>query len=108
MLIVDENANLVLEDVWNGFNDYREQIYEPLVEKCKAAMEAAGYYFNEIDSYDGCVKFDTEHLFNNSFESWKEVAEWLDGVVFEDPEISTVVEQIMHPERFPGCHRKGR
>lgn len=63
------------------------------------AMKAAGYYFDEINSYDGGIFFNNEyvHLY---FESVDEIIAWLDGVVFDDPEISDNVEKIMHPERF--------
>ena len=32
---------------------------------------------------------------------WHECEEWLNGVVFDDPQISDRVEIILHPERFP-------
>lgn len=63
------------------------------------AMKAAGYYFDEINSYDSYIVFDSDyaHIY---FESVDELIAWLDGVVFDDPEISDNVEKIMHPERF--------
>lgn len=106
-LVVDEKATLVLDEVWNGFADYMEQIIEPLAEKCKAAMGAAGYNYDELNSAVDLHCFNGEYD-NKIFFTWHEMAEWLDGVVFDDPEVSDAVEQIMHPERFPGCQRKGR
>ncbi|MBR3438259.1 MAG: hypothetical protein IKH13_01995, partial [Clostridia bacterium] len=35
-----------------------------------------------------------------TFKSWNETEDWLEGVVFDDNEISLKVERIMHPERF--------
>ena len=32
---------------------------------------------------------------------WHECEEWLNGVVFDDPQVSDRVEIILHPERFP-------
>lgn len=63
------------------------------------AMKVAGYHFDEINSYDSYIFFNNEyaHLY---FESVDEIIAWLDGVVFDDPEISDNVEKIMHPERF--------
>ena len=31
---------------------------------------------------------------------WKEAKEWLEGVVFDDPDVSDRVEKILHPEHF--------
>ena len=60
------------------------------------AMEKAGYYYNEVESYDGYLKFDGpgNHMI---FESFKEASDWLEGVVFDDPDISDGVENVMHP-----------
>ena len=32
---------------------------------------------------------------------WHECEEWLNGVVFDDPQVMNRVEIILHPERFP-------
>ena len=32
------------------------------------------------------------------YDNWTNVKEWLEGVVFDDPEVSDAVESIMHPE----------
>ena len=32
---------------------------------------------------------------------WHECEEWLNGVVFDDPQVMDRVEIILHPERFP-------
>ena len=66
-----------------------------------AAMEAAGYYFDGLDSSDTAPVFNgnwgTRIWFNGG---WPEVEAWLEGVVFDDPEVSEAVERILHPERF--------
>ena len=65
------------------------------------AMRAAGLEYDGIDSHDGFLVFDDWNLcFRQSFESWPEVREWLEGVVFDDPDTSDAVERILHPERF--------
>lgn len=152
MLIVNKESKVVLDDVWNGFDDLDEAIddfaytlqvleeagytvvsvtdtmgceledndtlirgfvnYNDLTEhegelveahynKTVEAMEVAGYHLdiyesnsrNPIYNYDG----QTTPL---RFDSLKENMEWLDGVVFDSPEISNAVERIMHPNRF--------
>jgi hypothetical protein len=77
-----------MSNVFGLFND-----------KLIPAMTAAGYHYDDINSNDSYYQFNGEygHIY---FESPKEIEEWLDGVVFDDPEISVEVEKIMHPERF--------
>jgi len=94
-LIVDENGALVLDDVYNGFDDYIEQVFDHLKDIVISAMREAGYCYNELESHDGY------QIFNGAcrpltFESFSEAADWLNGVVFDDPNVSDRVEQIMH------------
>ena len=63
------------------------------------AMRAAGYEYNEIDSYDDYLVFNGDGAMA-TFKSWNEAEDWLEGEVFDDNEISVKVERIMHPERF--------
>lgn len=63
----------------------------------KEAMEAAGYYFDEINSGDQNLRFNYDGG-TVRYDSWTKVKEWLEGVVFDDPEVSDAVESIMHPE----------
>lgn len=65
-----------------------------------AAMAAAGYFFDDINSYDGWLVFNGEYCDTLYFVSYAAALEWLEGVVFDDPEISDKVEKILHPERF--------
>lgn len=70
------------------------------------AMEAAGYYYDDIDSYsDGSwLVFSgeehTAYFGEDTGDGWQEVEDWLDGVVFDDPERSDAVEKILHPDHF--------
>lgn len=68
-------------------------------EKIIAAMAAAGYDYDDIDSYDECLVFRGNYT-KMEFSSWNDALEWLEGVVFDDPEISDNVERILHPENF--------
>ena len=63
------------------------------------AMAAAGYYYDDIYSNDEYYRFNNDYS-SIEFANPKEIEEWLDGVVFDDPETSVEVEKIMHPERF--------
>lgn len=58
-IIVDENKNIVLEDVWNGFNDYLESDthlmrFNPLSIETALEMYDRGYTIH--DGYDNPVK----------------------------------------------------
>lgn len=55
------------------------------------AMELLGYYYNDIDSYDGYIKFNDIEGFN----SWDEVQEYLELLVIEDPDISDQIENLL-------------
>lgn len=63
------------------------------------AMAAAGYDYDDIDSYDECLVFRGNYA-KMEFSSWNDALEWLEGVAFDDPEVSDNVEKILHPERF--------
>lgn len=65
------------------------------------AMRAAGLIYDGLDSSDGFIVFDDWNTcFRQSYASWPEVREWLEGVVFYDTDVSDAVERILHPERF--------
>lgn len=153
MLIVNKESKVVLDDVWNGFDDLDEAIdnfsyslqelenagytvvqvtdtmgceledndtlirgfinYDDLSNnemdliisasnRVTRAMEAAGYkYSPDADSTMATPKYYYEGQTTPlRFESIKENMAWLDGVVFDDPEVSDAVEKIMHPSRF--------
>ena len=70
------------------------------IDRVTRAMEAAGYRLDEIDTTPTMGVFRGEGGIRVEFNSAREAEEWLDGVVFDDPEVSDAVEHIMHPERF--------
>ena len=72
---------------------------ESFNDKLIPAMTAAGYCYDDINSDDNYYRFNGEYS-SITFANPKEIEEWLDGVVFDDPEISVEVEKIMHPENF--------
>ena len=63
-------------------------------------MDAAGYHFDELGSSDDQLRFLGEYGSVMYMGSWKEAKEWLEGVVFDDPDVSDRVEKILHPEHF--------
>lgn len=65
-----------------------------------SAMKAAGYELDEVNYYENMVVFVGDYCIMMKFDSYDAVEEWLEGVVFDDPEITENVERIMHPERF--------
>ena len=68
--------------------------------KIIAAMDAAGYHFDELENSDDQLRFLGEYGTVMYMDSWKEAKEWLEGVVFDDPVVSDRVEKILHPEHF--------
>ena len=68
--------------------------------KIIAAMDAAGYHFDELESSDDQLRFLGEYGTGMYMDSWKEAKDWLEGVVFDDPAVSNRVEKILHPEHF--------
>lgn len=72
-----------------------------------SAMKAAGYELDETDSCENMLVFVGDYCIRMKFDSYDAVEEWLEGVVFDDPEISNNVEKIMHPDRFV-CRDKSK
>ncbi|HPF54607.1 MAG TPA: helicase SNF2, partial [Clostridia bacterium] len=70
------------------------------MEQIAEAFEAAGFHYDDINSYGGYLVFLEEGGNPYTFESWEEAADWIDGVVFDDPARSIAAERVMHPERF--------
>ena len=68
--------------------------------KIIAAMDAAGYFFDELESTDDNLRFLGEGGTLMQMSGWKDAKEWLEGVVFDDPDILDRVEKILHPEHF--------
>lgn len=67
-------------------------------DRIKNAMGAAGYYYNDIDSYDGWIVFNGDSFYNGRlcFDSWEDCAEWIAGVIFDDPETNKAIETILN------------
>lgn len=68
--------------------------------KIIAAMDATGYSFDELESTDDNLRFLGEGGTLMQMSGWKDAKEWLEGVVFDDPDVSDRVEKILHPEHF--------
>ena len=66
-----------------------------------AAMEAAGYTLDTLESTGDNLRFYGAAGNIMTMGGWHECEEWLNGVVFDDPQVSDRVEIILHPERFP-------
>ena len=67
------------------------------------AMEAAGYTFDGLESTDDHLRFFGESGQTMTMGGWQECEAWLNGVVFDDPDITAQVEQILQPSRFSGA-----
>lgn len=66
-----------------------------------AAMEAAGYTLDTLESTGDNLRFYGAAGNIMTMGGWHECEEWLNGVVFDDPQVSDRIEIILHPERFP-------
>lgn len=86
------------------FTEKKQLLESEQKEKLIPAMEAAGYYFDELESSDGNLRFlpDGTHEIGGAWiaDSWNDVQEWLEGVVLEDLDTAERVERVLHPERF--------
>ena len=76
-----------------------EAVSELPTEQIIKAFEAAGLTYDNINDYGSYVIFDgeTEHY---AFTSWQEASEWVDGVIFDEPERNEAVERVLHPDRY--------
>ena len=68
-------------------------------EQLVAAMEAAGYVLDTLESTEDNLRFYGAYGNVMTMGGWHECEEWLNGVVFDDPQVSDRVEIILHPER---------
>ena len=82
---------------------HTEPLYDHPAEKDQlvAAMEAAGYTLDTLESTGDNLRFYGANGNILTMGGWHECEEWLNGVVFDDPQVSDRVEIILHPERFP-------
>lgn len=93
----------------NNDTTLREMNYDRIVEmatdragefrdRITLAMQAAGY---SRDPYADTLTYNSEGGARLQFEGgYREAYEWLNGVVFDDPEIGEAVENALHPERY--------
>ena len=82
---------------------HTEPLYDHPAEKDQlvAAMEAAGYVLDTLESTEDNLRFYGAYGNVMTMGGWHECEEWLNGVVFDDPQVSDRIEIILHPERFP-------
>lgn len=82
---------------------FTELMYDTPADKEQliAAMEAAGYSYDGLESTNTQLRFFGESGQILTMGGWHECEEWLNGVVFDDPQVMEHVELILHPERFP-------
>lgn len=83
--------------------EHAEPMHDHPAEKDQlvAAMEAAGYVLDTVESTEDNLRFFGVYGNMLTMGGWHECEEWLNGVVFDDPQVSDRVEIILHPERFP-------
>jgi len=96
-------AESYLADILRTSQPAQEQMADmspERMEQIAEAFEAAGLSYDDINSYGGYLVFHEAGGNPYTFESWEEAADWIDGVVFDDPERSVAAERVMHPERF--------
>lgn len=82
---------------------FTEPLHDTPAEKSPliAAMEAAGYSYDRLESANDSLRFFGEGGQLLTMDGWHQCEEWLNGVVFDDPQVMDHVEIILHPERFP-------
>ena len=69
-------------------------------ERLVEAMEVAGMHYDIYDSAPDSLRFTSEMGIVTYFESWDEVTNWIEGTVFDDPEVEQEVDEILHPEKY--------
>lgn len=93
-------------------SDWHDEFTEPMhdtpadKDQLIAAMEAAGYTYDGLESTGDNLRFFGEGGQIMTMGGWHECEEWLNGVVFDDPQVADRVEIILHPERFPEADPK--
>ena len=66
------------------------------------AMDAAGYHLDEIEGSEdgGLVWYGEGGRIAYDLTDWGKVSEWLEGVTFDDPDVTATVESLLHPDRY--------
>ena len=96
--VKDMNGNIYSFTNYDELIEAEGPLVEDIYNRVIQAMEAAGYALDIYESTSASPVYNYEmQTIPLRFESLKENMEWLNGVVFDDPEISDAVERIMHP-----------
>lgn len=69
-------------------------------ERLIEAMEVAGMHYDIYDSAPDSLRFTSEMGIVTYFESWDAVTNWIEGTVFDDPDIESEVDEILHPDKY--------
>ena len=70
------------------------------MEQIVEAFEAADLSYDNINSYDSYIVFNGAGGSVYSFESWEAAEDWIEGVIFDEPERNEAVVRVLHPERY--------
>ena len=79
-------------------SDWHDEFTEPMhdtpadKDPLIAAMEAAGYTYDGLESTNDNLRFFGEGGQVITMGGWHECEEWLNGVVFDDPQVMNRVE----------------
>lgn len=89
-------------------DEYAEPMHDTPADKDQliAAMESAGYTIDVLESTDDNLRFFGEYGQTMTMGGWHKCEEWLNGVVFDDPQVAERVEIILHPEQYPEADPK--
>lgn len=69
----------------------------PNKDKLIKAMDVAGYTYDELESTDDWLRFFYDGGVM-TMDGWQDVEDWLNGVVFDDPDVAAKVYNIMDEE----------
>ena len=69
----------------------------PNKDKLIKAMDVAGYTYDELESTDDWLRFFYDGGVM-TMGGWQDVEDWLNGVVFDDPDVDAKVYNIMDEE----------
>lgn len=67
--------------------------------KVKDAMRTAGYNYDWQHSDDYTLCFVTDLGQSIQFDNWMDVEDWINTVVFDDPNTNQRIQNILHPDR---------
>lgn len=92
--LIMEDDLLIIEPMDSEFDLSPEHIAQIVT-----AFAAAGLSYNTLENCAGYILFTGDDV-GYTFKSWKKACEWIDGVIFDDPEKNKAVEHVMHPTRY--------